>query len=172
MAPDYFSSLFEIRDYQYIVRLKLWCRLPCGEEVSQTSCYSTLLYYNPELLGCWGKEMAATTHFLHNSRSSAILSNFSFAQELLKQKTFLNNCLLSRNEQDTNHNLHMWNGCLAGNLILLSIILLCLSTCCAQAALYTLAQFSPVHSFTLSTHVWGGRPLFLVLFWKLSMSFA
>ena len=48
-------------------------------------------------------------------------------KELLKQKMLLNNCLLGRNEQDTSHKLYMWHGSLAGNLILVSIILLCLA---------------------------------------------
>ena len=34
-----------------------------------------------------------------------------------KQKILLNNCLISRNEQDTCHKLHMWNSRLAGNLV-------------------------------------------------------
>ena len=34
----------------------------------------------------------------------------------------------SSNEQDTSHNLYMWHGSLAGNLILVSILWLCLAT--------------------------------------------
>ncbi len=51
--------------------------------------------------------------------------------ELLKQKIMLNNFLLSRNEQDTSHKLYTGHGSLAGNLILVSKILLCLANLCA-----------------------------------------
>ncbi len=40
----------------------------------------------------------------------------------------LDNFLLSKNEQDTSHKKYMWHGVLAGNLNLVSIIVLCLVT--------------------------------------------
>ena len=48
--------------------------------------------------------------------------------ELLKQKILLSNWLLNRNKQDTSHKLYLWHDSLAGNLILISSILLCLVT--------------------------------------------
>ncbi len=63
-----------------------------------------------------------------------------WALELLKQKILLNIFLLSRNDQGTSHKLYTWHGSLAGNPILVSIILLCQSlglvwlTACQDAA--------------------------------------
>ena len=51
--------------------------------------------------------------------------------ELLKQRIVLNMFLLSKNKQDTSHKLYMGFGSLAGNLIPVSIILMCLATFCA-----------------------------------------
>ena len=51
---------------------------------------------------------------------------------LLKQKFLLKPKLLSRIEQDTSHKLYMRHGSLAGKLILVSISMLCLATCCAE----------------------------------------
>ena len=47
--------------------------------------------------------------------------------ELLTQKSMHINCLLSRNEQDTSHKLYLWHDILASNLILVSIIFMCLA---------------------------------------------
>ena len=47
--------------------------------------------------------------------------------ELLKQKLVLVTLLLSRKEHDTSHKLYMYHGSLTGNLILVSINLLCLA---------------------------------------------
>ena len=59
----------------------------------------------------------------------------NFIELLLKAETIAQYFFcFSKNEQDTSHNLHMWQGSLAGNLILLSIILLCLATFYAEAA--------------------------------------
>ena len=55
--------------------------------------------------------------------------------ELLKQKILLSNFQLSSNEQDTSHKLYMRHVSLTGNLILVSVVLLCLATCCAEATL-------------------------------------
>ncbi len=55
--------------------------------------------------------------------------------KLLKQKFLLNTFLLSKIKQDTSYILYMVNGILAGDLILVSIVLLCLATFCAWAAL-------------------------------------
>ena len=46
--------------------------------------------------------------------------------ELLKQ-----NRMLIKNKQVTSHKLFMWHGILAGNLVLINIVLLCLATICA-----------------------------------------
>ena len=48
--------------------------------------------------------------------------------ELLMQRTQLKNSLISKNEQDTSHKLYLWHGSLAGNLILVSVNVLCLAT--------------------------------------------
>ena len=55
-----------------------------------------------------------------------------FHRAALSQQVLLNNCLLSRNEQDTSHKLYMLHGSLACNLILVSIILFSLATVCAS----------------------------------------
>ena len=47
---------------------------------------------------------------------------------LLKQKTLLKTVSAEQNEQDTTHKSHLWHGSLAGNLILVSAILLCSAT--------------------------------------------
>ena len=49
--------------------------------------------------------------------------------ELLKQSMLLYIFLLSRNVLDTSHKLYVSHGILAGNLNLVSIVLLCLATC-------------------------------------------
>lgn len=50
------------------------------------------------------------------------------AQSCFQQKLWLKNFLLSKNKQDTSHRRSMWDGLLSGNLILLSISLLCLAS--------------------------------------------
>ena len=52
-------------------------------------------------------------------------SMHEFHKATFKQKILLKNFLLSKNEQDTSHKLYMWHSGLAGNLILVSTVLLC-----------------------------------------------
>ena len=63
-----------------------------------------------------------------------------------KQKIFLNNCLLNRNEQNTSQRLYTWNSSLAGNIILLGIILLCL----AVFMLKQLYDYGPIILFMVA----------------------
>ena len=71
----------------------------------------------------------------------------------------LNNVLLSRREQDASHRLYMWHVILAGNLILVSIILLCLATFCADSALRFSIDF-PSSNFIFSLLNFHGQTLF------------
>ena len=51
--------------------------------------------------------------------------------DLLKQTILLDNRLLNRNKQGTSHKLYMRHSIVAGYLVLVSIIWLCLATFCA-----------------------------------------
>ena len=60
----------------------------------------------------------------------------------------LGNILLSKNKQDTSHIFNSWHGILAGNLILISIIMLCWAIFCSYEALWKWALMSPPRFFT------------------------
>ena len=59
------------------------------------------------------------------------INRAQFHRAACKQTMLLNKFMLSRNAQDTSHKLNIWNGSLAGNLIMLSIIMQCLAAFCA-----------------------------------------
>ena len=71
----------------------------------------------------WSSERVIVVKVVHSVRLPVSAPGASFI-ELLKQEILLNNYLLSRNEQDTSYKLYMWHDSLAGNLILVSVILL------------------------------------------------
>ncbi len=50
--------------------------------------------------------------------------------ELLKLRKFL----LNNKKQDTSYKWYMWNAVLAGNLIMVNILVLCLATFCAWSS--------------------------------------
>ena len=57
----------------------------------------------------------------------------------------LNNFLLNRNEQHTSHKLYLWHGSFAGNLILVSVVLIWLATFCVVDSF---GSSEPNHSAT------------------------
>ena len=80
-----------------------------------------------------------TISYVNFSSQQQIISAWSRSKQrikLLKQKILLDTFQLSRNEQETSHKLYMRQRHLAGYLILVSKMLLCLAAFCAQAALW------------------------------------